>query len=73
MTGAPIDLGDVRLRRDVDQLHRLGPRAVYELLAEIGRDRLLRVYVERLVARYAALDPGVVASLGADRLPRGWQ
>ena len=72
MTAIVMDLAEMRLRRDVERLHRLGPRPVYELLAEIGRDRLLMVYVERVVARYAALDPDVVAALGAYRLPRGW-
>ena len=61
-----IDLGDVRLRRDVEHLHRLGPRALFELLSEIGRERLLRVDIERRVARYAAIDPAALAVI------KGW-
>jgi len=63
MSGFVIDLGDARLRHDVERLHRLGPRAVYELLAEIGRERLLRVDIERRVARYARLDPASLAAI----------
>jgi hypothetical protein len=63
MSIAPIDLGDIRLRRDVECLHRLGPRAVYELLSEIGREGLLRVDIERRVARYARLDSATLAAI----------
>ena len=60
---APIDLGDARLRRDIERVHRLGPRAFYELLTEIGREWLCRVEIERRVARYAQLDPAVLAAI----------
>jgi len=66
---AIVDLGDVRLQRDVEKVHRLGPRPLYEMMIELGHDRLLRVEIERLVARYAALDPAVVEALGGDRFP----
>jgi hypothetical protein len=57
------DIGDARLRRDVERLHRLGPRAIYELLTEIGREQLLRVDIERRVARYARLDVAALAEI----------
>jgi hypothetical protein len=66
---ALVDLGDERLRRDVEHLHRLGPRVLLEFLLELGRERLLRVDVEERVGRYAALDPGAVEALGADQFP----
>jgi DNA repair protein RadD len=65
---ALVDLADVHFRRDVEQLHRLGARAVFELLSELGRERLIRVDIERRVRRFAHLDPATVAALGADRL-----
>jgi hypothetical protein len=68
MSTLPIDLADVRLRRHVERLHRLGPRATYELLAEIGREHLLRVDIEQRAARYAGLDPKVLRALGGDEL-----
>jgi hypothetical protein len=56
---------DARLRHLCGHLHQLGPRAVYEFIREIraGGD-----VVQRLVA-YKRLDPGILAYLGADRLP----
>ena len=57
------DLDDMRLRRNVEALHRLGPRALYELLAEIGREQLLRVDIERRVARYARLNAAMLADM----------
>ena len=59
----PVDLADVRLRRDVEKVHRLGPRPIYEMLLELSPDRLLRVGIESLVARYTALDAAAVKAL----------
>src|ERR1700693_6165867 len=36
-----VDLGDERFRRDLVQLHWLGPRAYYQMLAELGAQRLI--------------------------------
>ena len=66
---ALVDLGDERLRRDIEHLHRLGPRALLEFLLEIGRERLLRADLEVRLRRYAALDPGAVEALGGDQFP----
>jgi len=60
---------DLRFRRDVQRLHRLGARAVYELLSELAAKRLLRTEIEQLVGTYAQLDPKIVRAVGADRLP----
>jgi len=70
MTGAPIDLRDVRFRRDVEQLHRLGPRAIVELLTELAAERLLRTEIEALVAHYARLDPTTLDAAGGQRWPQ---
>lgn len=59
----PNVLRDLRFRRDVARLHKLGPRPLYELLAEIGRQHQCRAKV------YGALDPATVAQLGGDRFP----
>jgi hypothetical protein len=66
---ALVDLSDERLRRDVERLHRNGPRVLFEFLLEIGRERLLRVDLERRVGRYAELDPGAIEALGGDQFP----
>jgi hypothetical protein len=56
-------------QRQVEALHRLGPRVVGELLDEISRHHRLDDDIARRLARYAALDPGVLRALNADRFP----
>ena len=63
-TAEVIDFSDARLRRDVKLVHKLGPRALYEMLLEVSEDRSLRTYIEELVARYAAIDPAVLDAIG---------
>jgi len=60
---------DLRFRRDVERLHRLGPRVLFEALSELGAIRLCRFEIEELVARYAALDAATLRAAGADRMP----
>ena len=68
MSGAaPVDLADRRFYRDVERLHRLGPRAVYELLAELGARRMVRTEIEVMLHRYARLDPAMFDALGVER------
>jgi hypothetical protein len=54
-----IDQGNIRsssiharLHRDVVRLHRLGPRAIFKLLAALARDHDVRGEIEALVNRY---------------------
>ncbi len=53
-------VADVRFRRQVLRLHRLGPRVTAELLAEIGAERGIRTVIDRKLATYAELDPKVI-------------
>jgi hypothetical protein len=69
MTGFVIDLAEERFQRDVLRLHRLGEQALYELLIELGRSRLMRTHIEQLVARYAAIDPEMLAATGGKQMP----
>jgi hypothetical protein len=64
-----VDFLEERFRRDVKRLHLLGPRVLFELLAEIGCDRLIRTKIERLISRYAGIDPTALAATGDDLLP----
>ncbi len=61
---------DLRFRRQVERLHRLGPRALYEVLTEIGEQRLCRTYIEKRVRRYAEIDQKHLAALDAEHFPR---
>ena len=63
-------VGDLKFHRLVERLHRLGPRAVGELLAEIGEQRSCRTFIDQRVAVYAALDPELVKAFDGDQFPR---
>ena len=63
-------VADLQFRRQIEHLHRLGPRALYELLVETGEQRLCRTYLEQRVRRYAEIDLGHLAALDGDRFPR---
>jgi hypothetical protein len=72
VTGAAVvmaePLADHRFYHDVEVLHRLGARAVYEALAQAGRERGCRTYLETLVHAYATrLSPELLAAAGGDR------
>ena len=61
---------DIQFQRDIERLYKLGPRALGELLAEIGEQRLCRTYLELRIRRYAEIDPKHLAALDADHFPR---
>jgi hypothetical protein len=64
----PDDDRDLRFQQNVAKVHALGPRAVCELLLELGADTLQMTAIEATVARYAArLDPAGVHAVGANR------
>ena len=68
----PIAAGivtDLAFRRDIERLHRLGPRSQYELLREIERRYGCARFIRERVKRYADLDPEIVAALGRDVFP----
>jgi hypothetical protein len=67
----PADvLADLRFARDVQALHRLGARAVYEFLVELGRERLIRTDLESRARRWAQRDrAALIASWKAIAFP----
>jgi hypothetical protein len=65
---APIDIRDARFKRDVARLHAHGPRVLHEMLVELAARQLLRTEIERLVGRYAELNPATLDAAGG----RGW-
>ena len=60
-------VGDLRFRRQVQGLHRLGPRAVGELLAELGAERSIQTIIDQKLDTYAELDPKALEVAGGDR------
>ncbi len=60
----------LRFRRQVERLHRLGPRATAELLAELGAERGIQTVIDRKLDTYLELEPEVLEAAGGDRF---WQ
>jgi hypothetical protein len=57
----------LRRERQVEQIHRLGARAVFELLQQLDRDHGLGRQLDRQLERFAGLDAGILAAVGGDR------
>ncbi len=62
-------VANLRFRRQVEHLHGLGPRAVGELLAEIGAERSIRTVIDRKLDKYSQLEPHSINMAGGDRFP----
>jgi hypothetical protein len=58
----------LRRQQCVERIFRLGPRPVFELIQQLARS-LDDAEVDRLLVRFAALDPGILQALGGNRLP----
>src|SRR5436309_13790355 len=52
-------------QRQVERIHRLGARVLYELLDEIDRHHGLGDDLDRRLERYAAVEPTILAAVGA--------
>jgi hypothetical protein len=66
----PDRTAELRLQRGAEHLHRLGPRAVAELLAEIAHRTGSMDDVLELLAQYRArLTPELLHQVGGDRFP----
>ena len=63
-------VGELRFHRQIERLHRLGPRAVGELLAEIAEQRGCRTYIEMRLRKYAVIPPETLRELDGDEFPR---
>ena len=71
MNAAAIDatdvLADLRFARDVEALHKLGARVLFQYLVELGQERLLRTDLEIRTRRWARLTPEAIKIAGADQ------
>ena len=59
----------MRFRRQVLHLHRLGPRAVGELLAEIGAERGIQTVIDQKLDTYAEIEIEALEAAGGDDWP----
>ncbi len=56
----------LHFRRQVERLHRLGPRATAELLAEIGAERGIQTVIDQKLTSYVELEPEAIEAAGGD-------
>jgi hypothetical protein len=61
------DAADQQFQRQVLRLHKLGARAVCELLREVGVETMHMTTIEQALARYADIDPNALPLSGGDR------
>ncbi len=59
-------VADLRFRRQVQQVHRLGDRVLGEFLAEIGAERGIQTVIDRKLDTFAAIDPEALEVTGGD-------
>ncbi len=58
---------DLRRHHQVEHLHTLGPRAVAELLAELGAERAIHTAIDSKLKRYAEINPDALETTGGDK------
>ena len=63
-------VADLRFERQVETVRGLGPRAVGELLMEIGEQRACGSLIEMRLREYAAIPPETLRELDGDEFPR---
>jgi hypothetical protein len=63
------NVADLRFRRDVSKLYRLGARVLFELLVELGAKHMIRTSIEEEVARFADIDTVQLRLLGGGQFP----
>ena len=56
----------MKFRRRVERLHKLGPRAVGEHLAELAAERSIGIIIDRKLATYTELQPAALKATGGD-------
>ena len=66
---AATTVADVRFRHKIEKLHARGPRAVAEVLAEIGAERSIGTVVDQTLDRHLAVPEEALEATGGDRLP----
>ncbi len=59
-------VADLRFRRKVQQVPRLGDRVFGELLAEIGAERGIQTIIDQKLDTYAELEPEALEVAGGD-------
>ena len=59
-------VGHLPFRRKVERFHRLGPRVLGEMLAELGAERSIMMIIEQKLDTFAELEPETLRVAGGD-------
>ena len=59
-------VADLRFRREVQRLHRLGDRVLGELLAHLGAKHSIQTSIEQTVEHFTEIDSEVLQATGGD-------
>ena len=62
-------VADLRFRRQVIRLHRQGPRAVGEFLAELGAERSVQTPIDQKLDTYAQIEFETLEAAGGNDFP----
>jgi hypothetical protein len=62
-------VADLRFRRKVQRLHRLGDRVLGELLAHLGAKHSIQTSIEQTVEHFAELELETLQATGGDEFP----
>ncbi len=54
-------------QRKVEHIHRLGPRVLGEMLAELGAERSIMTIIDQKLDTYVQLDPEALEATGGDK------
>jgi hypothetical protein len=63
------DYAEIQFHRNVELLHAMGPRALAEMLEELGRKTLHMTTIERALERYAGIHPAVYRAIFENAWP----
>ena len=59
-------VADLRFRRKVQRLHRLGDRVLCEAFAHLGAKHGIQTSIEQTVERFAEIEPEALEAAGGD-------
>ena len=60
-------VADLRFRREVKRLHRLGDRVLGEMLAHLGAKHSIQTSIEQTVEHFVEIEPEALDAAGGNR------
>ena len=62
-------VGRLPFQRKVERVHRLGPRVLGEMLAELGAERSIMTIIDQKIDRFIKLNPETLQATGGGDFP----